>query len=103
MAADDRTMFEIYREADYNRAFHYIFYTDLEEHGRDAEIAKAANGVTVFSGFLDDDKKEDARQVVEAIVDDLNDMDEDDAGMEPSEIAKRLEGYLVDNPLEATS
>ena len=36
MAADERTMFEIYREGDYNRAFRYIFYTDLEEHARDS-------------------------------------------------------------------
>ena len=57
MAADERTMFEIFREGDYNRAFHYIFYTDLEEHARDDQISKAANGETVFAGFLDDTKK----------------------------------------------
>lgn len=92
-------MFEIYREADYNRAFRYIFYTDLEEHGRDAEIAKAASGVTVFSGFLADDRKEAARQVIEAVVDELNDLDEDD---EPSlaTIRERLAAYLVAAPSE---
>ena len=35
MAADEKTMFEIYRETDYNRAFHSIFYTELEEHARE--------------------------------------------------------------------
>jgi len=102
MAADERTMFEIFREGDYNRAFHYIFYTDLEEHARDDQITKAAKGETVFSGFLDDAKKEDARSVLEAIVDDLNDMDEDEdeAAMQPDEIRKRLSEYLVDNPID---
>ena len=98
MAEDEKTMFEIYREGDYNRAFRYIFYTDLEEHGRDAEISKAASGVMVFTGYLADDTKEDARKVVEAIVDELNDMDEDDAGMPDSQIRERLASFLVAAP-----
>ena len=98
MAADDKTMFEIYRESDYNRAFHYIFYTDLEEHGRDAEITKAANGETIFAGFLDDATKEKARATVETLIDELNDMDEDKAGMPPDEIHRRLADYLVPGP-----
>ena len=57
MAAEDRTMFEIYRETDYNRSFRSIFYTDLDEHGRDDEIARAANGETLFTGYLDDRHK----------------------------------------------
>ncbi len=95
-------MFEIYREGDYNRAFHYLFYTDLEEHARDDKISKAAQGETVYTGFLDDESKEQARAVVESIVDELNDMDEDEAGMEPSEIQRRLADFLVDNPADAT-
>lgn len=92
-------MFEIYREADYNRAFRYIFYTDLEEHGRDAEIARAASGFTVFSGFFPDDRKEAAREVVEALVEELNDRDEDDVPTQ-AEIRERLADYLVAGPRE---
>lgn len=95
-------MFEIYRESDYNRAFRYIFYTDLEEHGRDSEISKAASGETVFSGFLADDLKEQARTKVEEIIDELNDMDEDDAGLPGAEIEKRLAAFLVAGPTQAT-
>ena len=100
MAADERTMFEIFREGDYNRAFHSIFYTDLEEHARDDQIAKAAAGETVFTGFIDDETKEQARVQIDAIVDELNDMDEDEAGMEPAEITRRLSEFLVDNPVD---
>jgi hypothetical protein len=96
MAAEEKTMFEIYRETDYNRAFHCVFYTELEEHAREKEIAKAAAGVTVFSGFLGDDRKEEARPLIEAILDELNDMDEDEAGISAAEIRRRLAGYLVD-------
>ncbi|MCR9159844.1 MAG: hypothetical protein ACE37F_05805 [Nannocystaceae bacterium] len=100
MAADERTMFEIFREGDYNRAFHYIFYTDLEEHARDDQITKAAAGETVYTGFLADETKEQARAVVEAIVDELNDMDEDEAGMDAAVIRDRLSAFLVDNPVD---
>lgn len=98
MAVDDKTMFEIYRETDYNRAFHHIFYTDLEEHAREREIAKAAAGTTVFSGFIVDDRKEAAREVIDGIIDELNDMDEDEAGMPTAEIERRLADFLAPPP-----
>ena len=102
MAADDKTMFEIYRETEWSRAFHFLFYTELEEHARENEIAKAAKGETVFSGFVADETKEEARKVLEALVDELNDMDEDEAGMPAADIRARLDAYLVPGPGEAT-
>lgn len=98
MAVDDKTMFEIYRETDYNCAFHYIFYTELEEHAREDAIAKAAAGKTVFTGFLADEHREAARGVIESLVDELNDMDEDDAGMSDAEIKTRLAAFLAPAP-----
>lgn len=91
-------MFEIYRESDYNRAFHCIFYTELDEHVRDSEIARAIHGETIYTGFVADEHKEKARGVVLAIVDELNEMDEEEAGLSPSEIERRLEGFLVAAP-----
>jgi hypothetical protein len=96
MSLADKTMFEIYRERDYNRDFQYIFYTTLEEHSRNQAITKAAAGDTVFHGFLADDKLEAAQAAVEAIVDDLNDMDEDSAGITGDEVRRRLGAYLVE-------
>ena len=96
MAADDKTMFEIYRESDYGRAFHSIFYTELEEHAREKAIAKAASGETVFTGFFADEKKEQGRVEVDKIVDELNDMEEDEAGMPQDVIRQRLAAFLVD-------
>ncbi|MCA9648823.1 MAG: hypothetical protein KC501_02890 [Myxococcales bacterium] len=101
MAADDKTMFEIYRETDYNRSFHCIFYTDLDEHVREREIAKAAAGQTVFTGFIADALKDSAREEIERIVDELNDMDEDEAGMPKEEIEQRLAAFLVAGPGQA--
>lgn len=95
VAEDSKTMFEIYRESDYNRAFRYVFFTDLDEHNRGKEIARAAAGETIFHGFVADDTKESARAVVAAIVDELNDMDEDEAGMPQEEIRRRLGDFMV--------
>lgn len=98
MAADDRTMFEIYRETDYNRSFHYIFYTDLDEHEREREIAKAANGQTVFTGYIDDTRKEAARAIIEAIVDELNESDDDTPSLNDEAIRSRLGDHLAAAP-----
>jgi len=98
MAADEKTMFEIYRESDYNRAFHCIFYTELEEHAREKEIARAAAGETVYSGFVADERKHAAREEIERIIDELNAMDEDEANMPRAEIERRLAPYLVLGP-----
>ncbi|MBA3544844.1 MAG: hypothetical protein H0T76_00015 [Nannocystis sp.] len=92
---DHKTMFEIYRETDYNRAFRYVLFTDLDEHNRGKEIARAAAGETVFSGFIADERKPAAREAIEAIVDDLNGMDGDDACLSPSEFQTRLGEFLV--------
>lgn len=94
-AADHKTMFEIYREGDYNRAFHCVFFTELDEHNRGKEIARAAAGETMFSGFVADQHKEEARAVIHAIVDELNDMDEDAAGLPAAEIQRRLAAFLA--------
>jgi hypothetical protein len=92
---DHKTMFEIYRETDYNRAFRCVFFTDLDEHNRGKEIARAAAGETVFSGFIADERKPAAREAIEGIVDDLNAMDGDDACLSPGEYQRRLGEFLV--------
>lgn len=94
MAESDKTLFEIYRETDYNRSYRSVFYTDLEEHARDKEIARAAAGETLISGFVSDEHKEAARAAVEEIVDELASLDDDE---EPAidDINRRLERYLV--------
>ena len=52
MAAADKTMFEIYREADYGRQYRVVFFTDLDEHNKENEINRAMAGEHFFDGFL---------------------------------------------------
>ncbi|MCA9657564.1 MAG: hypothetical protein KC486_04420 [Myxococcales bacterium] len=96
MSVSDKTMFEIYREADYNRAFRFLFYTELEEHARDEAIARAVAGDTILSGFIADERREEARAVIEAILAQLNDLDEEEADAVTDETVRaRLEPFLI--------
>jgi hypothetical protein len=58
----DKTMFEIYREADYGRQFRVVFFTDLDEHNKEAEINRAMAGEHVYDGFLADRRKEEGKK-----------------------------------------
>ena len=96
MAASDKTLFEIYRGGAFDPRFHCIFYTDLEEHERERMIAKAAAGEPVFSGFVADDRKAEARSVIDAWLEELNDGDDDVNLQHVAQQAGRLlDPYLV--------
>ncbi|MEK6643141.1 MAG: hypothetical protein AABZ08_04475 [Planctomycetota bacterium] len=58
----DKTMFEIYREADYARLYRVVFFTDLDEHNKEAEINRAMAGEHVYDGFLADRRKDEGKK-----------------------------------------
>ncbi len=53
----EKTMFEIYREREFNKKFKVVYYTELTEHNKEAEINHALNGETIFDGFIKDISK----------------------------------------------
>lgn len=70
--ASDRTMFEIYREADYARQYRVVYFTELDEHNKEREINRAMAGEHFFDGFLGDGRKEEGKRRVAEIVARLN-------------------------------
>lgn len=68
----DRTLFEIYRESGYGRKYRVVYFTELGEHDKEAEIGRALAGEHVFDGFIRDLHKAAAKQVIHAFVDALN-------------------------------
>ena len=48
MGAADKIMFEIYREADYARAYRFVFFTELDEHNKEREIGRALVSERLF-------------------------------------------------------
>ncbi len=72
----DKTMFEIYREGDFNKKFRVIYFTELDEHNKEAEINHALLGDPVFSGFLRDDMKSQGREIIENMIKEMNESGE---------------------------
>ena len=73
MYESDKIMFEIYRDKQYNEKFRVVYYTELNEHNKHVEINRALAGASYFDGFIKDFRKEEAKQIIENILKELND------------------------------
>lgn len=62
----EKVMFEIYREADFNRRYRVVYYTELTEHNREHEINHALDGEHVMDGFLRNWRRDEAKAVIAA-------------------------------------
>ena len=87
-----KSMFEIYRQKDFNRKFKLIIYTELNEHNKEAEINRAMDGESVFDGFLKDSKKEEAKKILKEILDEMNKKEE---ALSEEAIKEKLAEYLA--------
>jgi hypothetical protein len=88
----DKTMFEIYREKEFNKKFKVVYYTELTEHNKETEINRAMNGETIFDGFIKDNSKEQGKS---AIKDMLREMNSKNESLDINEIKKRLVDFLA--------
>jgi hypothetical protein len=88
----DKTMFEIYREKDFNKKFKCIIYTELNEHNKHAEINRAMDGESVFDGFLKDLTKKEGKKILTELIDEMN---QKGTAYSSEEIKERLKEFLV--------
>jgi len=65
-------MFEVYREASYNRRYKVVYFTELNEHNKETEINRALAGDHFFDGFLSGVRKEEAKSIIDGILLRLN-------------------------------
>jgi len=91
MRESEKIMFEVYREASYNRRYKVVYFTELNEHNKEAEINRALAGDHFLDGFLKEDVKEEAQAVIERALARLNQGEQ----MEPHELERELAAYLV--------
>lgn len=84
-----KVMFEIYREAGYAQKFRAVYFTELDEHNKEAEISRAMAGEHVYDSFLSERRLADGKAAVDAIVARLNDGEQ----VAPDEIAAFLEPF----------
>ncbi len=87
----DKTMFEIYREKEYNRLFRVVYFTELHEHNKETEINRALAGEHVFDGYIPDGRKAEAKELISTLVLRLNEGE----ALTPADIRSALSSCLA--------
>ena len=70
--ATDRIMFAIYRETTYSGRYRVVYFTELNDHNRDTEINRALAGEHFYDGFIKSFRKDEAKQVIDETIAQLN-------------------------------
>ena len=91
MRESEKVMFEIYREASYNRRYKVVYFTELNEHNKEMEINRAMSGEHFFDGYLKGANKEEAKAVIDRTLERLN----NDEVVRPEELERELISYLA--------
>jgi len=91
MRESEKIMFEVYREAAYNRKYKVVYFTELNEHNKETEINRAMAGDHFFDGFLAEKRKEEAKAIIDRVLERLNQGDR----VLPEDLQVELTGYLV--------
>ena len=68
----DRIMFEIYREAEYDRRYRVVYFTELDEHNKEGEINRALAGEHLYDGFLAGHTVKDGKRRIDDVLRRLN-------------------------------
>lgn len=73
MAAADKIMFEIYREAGYDQKFRVVYFTELDEHNKHNEINRAMSGEHFYDGFIKELGADRGKSMIDEFIRRLND------------------------------
>jgi hypothetical protein len=87
----DKTMFEVYRETNYDSKFRVVYFTELQDHNKESEINRAMAGEHFLDGFIRDYKKDEAKAIIDQLVDRLNSGER----MRPDEFLAALGEHLA--------
>ena len=84
-------MFEVYREASYNRRYKVVYFTELNDNNKETEINRAMAGDHFFDGFLREVKKDEGKAIIDRTLARLNQGEK----VKPEELARELAEYLA--------
>ncbi|MGA2268359.1 MAG: hypothetical protein ABSH44_07805 [Bryobacteraceae bacterium] len=87
----DKVMFEIYRETGYTGQYRVVYFTELQDHNKETEINRALAGEHFFDGFIKNYRKDEAKQIVAAILNRLNNGER----LAPQEVARALGDHMA--------
>lgn len=91
MREAEKIMFEIYREASYNRKYRVVYFTELNDHNKESEINRAIAGDHFFDGFITERKKDEAKAIIDRALERLNSGEP----VRPEELEGELAGFLA--------
>ena len=69
----DKIMFEIYKDTTYQGRYRVVYFTELQDHNKEAEINRAMAGDHFFDGFIRAYGREQAKETVNKLLERLND------------------------------
>ena len=87
----DKVMFEIYREAAYSGKYRVVYYTELNENNKEWEINRALAGEHFYDGFIKNYRKDEAKDIIDAILKRLNDGE----ALAPTDIESALSEHIA--------
>jgi predicted DNA binding protein len=87
----DKIMFEIYKDISRNGNYQVIYFTELDDHNREVEINRAANGEHIYDGFILNRGKDRAKLVLGSILERLNNGEQ----LHATDIERELQPYTA--------
>jgi hypothetical protein len=87
----DKIMFQIYRDTTYSSKYKVVYFTELGDHNREAEINRALAGEAFYDGFIRAFRKDAAKRVIEGYLERLNAGE----GIQPRDLDEALADYLA--------
>ena len=90
MLESDKIMFQIYREGGYNWRYKVVYFTELHDFNREAEINRALAGEAFYDGFIRNFKKDQAKKIIENALRRLNEGED----VSPEKLEKELAEFI---------
>lgn len=87
----DKVMFEIYRETGYTGRYRVVYFTELQDHNKESEINRALAGEHFYDGFIRNYGKDDAKRIIDAILEKLNRGEH----LEPADVERALAAHMA--------
>lgn len=87
--ASDKIMFEIYKETTYHGRYKVVYFTELQDHNRESEISRAMAGEHFYDGFIKNYRKEQAKEIINAVLERLNNGE----NLSPADVERELQAY----------
>ncbi len=84
-------MFEVYRETTYTQKYRVVYFTELQDHNKEAEINHAMAGEHFLDGFIKDLRKDEAKGIIESLLERMNSGEQ----LRPDEFVAQLGDHIA--------